>query len=198
MIIKPRGWIASLSLIWSSSLFAANNPVEATDDLSSGDFDIELLIPPLAQIGFPLALTNIDFGGFDETFGFQDQRQWFCIFHNTATVTLVADSNRSASNGRFVLAHSSTVENVLPGDAEGIEYLVEVVGQGGQESLGGLTAGVPTPDFAAANARETDIPDCSEASANMELRLRLAGNINFNQKNVGAYSDELTLTVAAE
>ena len=198
MMILPRGWIAGTLLVWSHSVLAANNPIEPTSGSSTGDFDIELNIPPLAQIGFPAALTNIDFGAFDETFGFADQQQGFCIFHNTAAVTLVADSNRSGSDGRFVLAHSDVGDNVAPGDASGVEYQVEVFSQGASVGEGALTAGLSTPEFTAPNALETDVPNCSDGSANMELRLRLAEGIDFGQKTTGAYSDELTLTVTAE
>ena len=197
-MVKPHGWLASVLLIWTSAIFAANNPPEATEGSSSGDFDIQLLISPLAQIGFPAALANIDFGDFDETFGFQDQQQGFCIYHNTASVTLVADSSRSGSDGSFVLAHSSAGDSVAPQDNGGIEYLVEVYSKGTPVSNGTLVAGVPTTDFSADNARQMDVPNCSDGSSNMELRLRLASNINFDQKNTGAYSDELTLTVNAE
>ena len=187
-----------LSVLWRSEAVAATNPPESTSGSSNGDFDIELLIPPLAQIGFPAALTNIDFGDFDETFGFQEQQQGFCIFHNTASVTLVAESSRSASGGSFVLAHSTAGETVSADDATGIEYQIEVFGQGLAVSQGALAAGIPTPEFTAANAREMDVPNCTDGSANMQLRLQLASDINFDQKNTGAYSDELTFTVTAE
>ncbi len=195
MTVKPYGWLASIVILWNSSSLAANNPLEATEGSSSGGFDVELIVPPLAQIGFPASVENIDFGNFDESFGFQDQQQAFCIFHNTNMVTMVANSSRSADNGRFVLAHSSVPGTVSPEDVEGIEYQVEVLSD---TLVSPLVAGIPTGEFTAENARTTDAANCLDASTNMNLRLKLSSAINFNEKNTGAYTDELTLTVLAE
>ncbi|PJE80642.1 hypothetical protein CI610_00381 [invertebrate metagenome] len=195
--LTPR-WLIALPALYCSFLTAANNPIAATSGSSTGDFDIEMIMPPLAQIGFPNSLTNVDFGDFDETFGFKEQQQGFCVFHNTQSVTLVAESSRSTAGGRFVLAHSSTEDTVSPDNALGIEYEVEVFGRGVSVNNGFLTASIPTPDFTAANAKITDVTICSQGTANMELRVSLVNGIDFTTKNTGAYRDELTLTVNAE
>ncbi len=199
MMMPLRRWTAVALIVFAPSVaVAANNPVEPAPGSSSGDLTIDLQVLPLAQIGFPSALTNLDFGDFNASFGFQAQQQGFCIFHNTSAVRLVAESYRSNVSGLFMLAHSSATGSVSPDDPQGIEYQIEVFSNGSLIGNGALSAGTPTPDFAAANAREMDVPACSDATANMQLRLSLASNIDFEEKNVGGYSDELTLTVTAE
>ncbi|WP_330924229.1 hypothetical protein [Candidatus Sororendozoicomonas aggregata] len=199
MMIQFDRWaVFALIVLTPSVVLAANNPPEPTSGSSSGDFAVGLQVLPLARIGFPSALTNVDFGDFNASFGFQEQQQGFCIFHNTRAVRLVAESQRGNVSGLFMLAHSSAPASVSPADPQGIEYQIEILSNGSLIGNGALRAGTPTPDFAAANARETDVPACSDATANMRLRLSLANNVDFEQKNVGGYRDELTLTVTAE